>query len=226
LSLYLFFALISGTVFINSLLFYFNGAGADVENILPFFFSTGGNPVYDMGIFIAFIILPAFCEEIFFRSALSSEYEKYGAFCAVMITSLAFAMSHFSLKFFPSYFFAGIIFYAMAKITNSIVFSMIIHAGYNFCSIYLWDKLLGVLKFEQNRVIFIFITAVIFIVFVAFCLNDLENIYYKKACVNEPSPAYFSENRRRGAAAVRFFKLFLSPTFLAAVIIFFVYVFI
>ena len=226
LSIYMFFVLVLGTVLINSLTFYFGGADATVESILPLLFYTGGNPVYDMGIFIAFIILPAFCEEFFYRSVLSAEYERYGAFCAVIMTSLAFSMSHFSLRLFPSYFFAALIFYIVAKITNSVFFSMIIHALYNFCSIYLWDKLLGVLKFEQNRVIFIFITAIIFVIFISLVLNNLENIYYKKAYNNEPSPVYLPENKPRRTAVVRLFRSFFTPTFIVAVIIFFVYVFI
>jgi len=226
LSIYMFFVLISGTVLINSLLFYFGKPNAGIESVLPFLFYTGGNPVYDMGVLISFVILPAFCEELFFRSVLSAEYEKYGTFCAVMITSAAFAMSHFSFKFFPSYFFAAIIFYILANITNSVLFSMILHAGYNFCSIYLWDKLLGVLKFEQNRIIFIFLTAVIFIVFISFVLNNLESIYYKKAYNNEPSPVYLPENKHKSMLIVRLCKSFLSPTFIVAIIIFFVYVFI
>lgn len=226
LSVYMFLVLVSGTVLINSLMFYFGGAEANIESVLPFLFYTGGNPVYDMGVLISFVVLPAFCEEFFFRSVLSAEYEKYGTFCAVIITSAAFAMSHFSLKFFPSYFFAAIIFYIIAKITNSVLFAMILHAGYNFCSIYLWDKLLGVLKFEQNRVIFIFITAVIFIIFICFALNSLEGIYYKKAYSNEPSPVNLAENKRRRAGIVKLFRSFFAPTFIAAAIIFFVYIFI
>jgi len=226
LSVYMFLVLVSGTILINSLMFYFSGANTNIENILPLMFYTGGNPIYDMGILISFVLLPAFCEEFFFRSVLSAEYEKYGTFCAVIITSAAFSITHFSLKFFPSYFFAAVIFYILAKITNSVLFSIVIHAGYNFCSIYLWDKLLGVLKFEQNRVIFIFITAIIFVIFISLVLNNLENIYYKKAYNNEPSPVYLPENKPRRTAVVRLFRSFFTPTFIVAVIIFFVYVFI
>ena len=225
LTIYMFLILISGTVLINSLLFYFSGAEANnIESVIPFFFNTGGNPIYDMGILVSFVLLPAFCEEIFFRSVLASEYEKYGAFCAVVMTAASFAMSHFSLKFFPSYFFAAVIFYVLVKITNSVWFSMIIHAGYNFCSIYLFDELLGVLKFEQNRIIFIFITAAVFMVLVCLGLNNLETIYYKKAYNNEPFPVYFKKDKRGNPVIIRLFRSFFSPVFTAALIIFFVYV--
>ena len=224
LALYMFIVLISGTVLINSLMFFAGSAEVNPESVLPFMIYTGGNPVYDMGVLISFVILPAVCEEFFYRSALSAEYEKYGAFCAVMITSAAFAMSHFSLKFFPSYFFAAIIFYIIAKITDSVLFSVILHAGYNFYSIYLWDKLSGALKFEQNRFIFIFIAAIIFMVFVMFVLNALESIYYNKAYRNEPSPVNLPENKHKNAVIIRLFKSLLSPTFIAATVIFVIYI--
>jgi len=224
LTIYMFFVLISGTVLINSLIFYSGGAGVNPESVLPFIIDTGGNPVYDMGILVSFVVLPALCEEFFFRSVLSAEYEKYGSFCALIITSAAFAMAHFSLKFFPSYFFAAVILYILARTTNSVLFAVILHAGYNFFNIYLWDKLSGVLHFEQNRFIFIFITAVIFIGFIYFVLNSLEVIYYKKAYGNEPSPVYSSGDKNMRAAAGRFLKSLFSPVFLAAAAVFFIYI--
>jgi membrane protease YdiL (CAAX protease family) len=237
LTIYMFLALILGTLLINSLLFYSTGAEVNPETVLPFIFYTGGNPVYDMGILISFVILPAVCEEFFFRSVLAAEYEKHGSFCAAVITSAAFAMSHFSIKFFLPYFFAAMIIYILARITNSIIFAVIIHAGYNFYNIYLWDKLSGVLKFEQNRFIFIFITVIIFILCMNFVLHDIESIYYKKAYNNAPSPAFVQEiqkerknqtrlSKYKSAAIVRLFISFISPTFIAAIIIFFIYIYI
>ena len=76
LALYMFIALIAGTVLINSLMFFSGSAEVNPESVLPFMINTGGHPVYDMGVLISFVILPAVCEEFFFRSALSAEYEK------------------------------------------------------------------------------------------------------------------------------------------------------
>ena len=226
LTLFMFVVIISGSVLINSLMIYFGETAVDSVNMLPAVIYTGGNPVYDMGVIISFIFLPAFCEEIFFRSVMSAEYEKYGAFCAVMMTSAAFAMSHFSFKFFPSYFFAAFVLYILAKITNSVTLAVILHAGYNFFNIYLWDRLSGVLNFEQNRTIFIFITAIIFILFIYFVLNRLEIIYYNKAYMNEPSPILedLPGNSRKSPKIIKLFKSLLSPTFIAAIIIFFIYI--
>jgi membrane protease YdiL (CAAX protease family) len=221
--LYMLLILITGTILINALLVYLGAAGSGVLEVLPLLFYTGGNAAYDMGVLISFVVLPSICEEFFFRSVIAADYEQYGAFCACVFTALAFSLSHFSLKFFPSYFFAAVIFYIIAKITDSILFSIFLHAGYNFFCIYLADKFLGALNFEQNRPMFVFVAAIAFIVSVFFVLNALEAIYYKKGYRNEPSPAPVSEFSPKGAA-VKFFKSLISPTFIAAVIVFFIYI--
>ncbi|MCL2816580.1 MAG: CPBP family glutamic-type intramembrane protease, partial [Oscillospiraceae bacterium] len=193
LFLYMLLVLTAGTVLINALLVYFGAADSKVSEVLPFVFYTGGNTAYDMGVLICFVVLPAVCEEFFFRSVIAAEYERYGAFCACVCTALAFALSHFSLKFFPSYLFAAAAFYILAKITNSVLFAVFLHAGYNFFCIYLADKFLGALNFEQNRLMFIFVAAILFIISVFLALNILEGIYSKKAYGNPlPPPLVFA----------------------------------
>jgi len=220
---YMFFVLLSGAVLINSLMLY-AGAGEQVnENLLPFVIDAGANPLYEIGIVISFVIVPALCEEFFFRSALAAEYEKQGAVCAAAITSAAFAMAHFSLELFPSYFFAAVVLYIAAKVTGSVFYAVIIHAGYNFFNIYLWDRLSRIINFEQNRVLFMFITAVVFVVFVIFALNSAQYIYYEKA-LTTPPPKKNAKTKKQPLFIVRFFKSFLSPTFLAAAVIFFIYI--
>ena len=220
----MFLALVAGTVLISSVSLGIMGGEADIEGTLPNLFYTGGKPAYELGVMVSFVLLPAFCEEFFFRSVLSAEYEQQGAIAAAAIGSAAFALAHFSLKFFLVYLFAAVIFYITAKITNSAPLAMILHAGYNFFCIYLWDKFLGSLRFEQNRTIFVFINAIVFIICIALVLGSLETIYYKKAYNNDPSPLPREKSERRFDAAARFFSPLLSPTFIIAIIIFFVYV--
>lgn len=223
LYMYMLLVLTAGTVLINALLVYFGAADPGASEVLPFVFYTGGNTALDMGVLISFVVLPAVCEEFFFRSVIAAEYERYGAFCACMCTALAFALSHFSLKFFPSYLFAAAVFYILAKITDSVFFAVFLHAGYNFFCIYLADKFLGALNFEQNRVMFIFVSAILFIIFVFLTLNMLEGIYSKKA-YGSPGPPAPALAGGPGGAAAGFFKSLVSPPFIAAVIIFFIYI--
>ena len=219
LFLYMLFFLVAGTVLINALFF---GAAEGNGSAMPFLFHTGGNAAYDMGVLICFVVLPAVCEEFFFRAVIAADYERHGAFCACVFTAAAFSLSHFSLAFFPSYFFAAAIFYVTAKTTNSVFFAMFLHAGYNFFCVYLGDMVLGALSYEQNWSMFVFLAAVVFVISAFFVLNALEGIYSRKAYGNEPSPESIPEGGLRGAAA-GFLKSLGSPVFIAAVIIFFIY---
>ena len=267
LSLYMLLMLITGTILINSLVYYMSGFSAAVENASAAAVDTGENPAYAMGVMLSFVLLPAVCEEFAFRSVMSAEYEKYGALCAALMTSAAFALSHFSRLLFPSYFFAAMIFYGLAKVSNSVVFPAALHAGYNFYNIYVWNKLAGVLKFEQNRFIFIFIVAVCFMISIYFVFGRLEKIYYDKAYTPDKSDKFnksdkseksqtqkkfykadkekkfgrsvkesiVSKERKEGIEGkdykddganffIKISRSVLSPTFIAAVIIFFIYV--
>jgi len=220
---YMFFVLLSGVILINSLMLYAGAGDPSAKIALPFVIDAGTNPLYEVGVLVSFVVVPALCEEFFFRSALAAEYEKQGPVCAAMVTSAAFAMAHFSLRLFPSYFFAAVILYITAKITESVFYAVILHAGYNFFNIYLWDRLSRIINFEQNRVIFIFITAVVFVLFIIFALNNAQYIYYEKA-LTTPPPKKSVKNKKRPLFIVRLFKSFLSPTFLAAAVIFFIYI--
>lgn len=207
--------LISGTALISSWIYYADGSLALRKSVID----AGGNPVYDISAAIAFVFLPAVCEEVLFRSIMAREYEKYGALCACLVTSAAFAMLHFSLALFPVYFLAGIILYILAKVAESVLFSIIANAGYSFFNIYVWDRLSNVLKFEQNRFIFSFLAAVLFIIFMIAMINKTEKIYFYKAYMNEPMP---ESQIAKIKIPARITETFLSPTLLAAMLIFFI----
>ena len=203
-------ALICGAAFFGSLAYYTGGPRAAVID-------AGGNPVYDISAVVAFVLLPAVCEEIMFRSVMAREYEQYGALPACLVSSAAFAMLRFSFAALPAYFTAGVILYILAKISGSILPSIIAHAAYNFFSLYIWGRLSNVLRFEQNRLVFMFVVGAFFIIFIAALVNKAEHIYYKKAYANEPAP-----ERLPGKPPARFRAVFLSPVFLAALILYFI----
>ena len=206
-------ALISGTAFLSSLIYYMGGSPELIETVID----AGGNPVYDISAVMAFVFIPAVCEEIMFRSVISREYEKYGALFACIISSAAYAMLRFSFILLPVYFFAGVILYILTKTTGSILFAIIAHAFYNFFNIYIWGRFANVLRFEQNRLIFIFLAAVIFIIFMIALINKAEKIYFYKSYADEPAP-----KSPAGKFPARFTAVFFSPVLLAAVILYFI----
>ena len=215
-SIYMFFILMIGTVLIDYLFFYVSNETLVFPKIY-----TSGNIVFGLGVFLAFILIPAACEEIVFRATLASEYDVYGVFFSMLMTSSAFAMSKFSLQLFCVYFFASVIFFICLKITNSILIPVVLHTGYSFFNIYIESELISILQFEQNRFIFLFFLTILFTVFIVLSLSVAEEHYYIKGYRNDPSPIKNSENK---GIVFNFAKTFLSPTFIITIIIFFVYI--
>jgi len=205
-------AVISGTALLSSLI-YFLGGPLEIRAAA---IDSGGNPVYDISVVAVFVLLPAVLEEFFFRSVMVGEYSRYGAVCACMISSAAFAMIRFSLALFPIYFFAGVILYIIVKATDSILFAVIVHAGGEFFNIYAWNRLSTVLIFEQNRFIFSFLATVIFVLFMIALLHSVEKTYYYKAYSDAPI-SLAGDNTAAKLSAVRV----LSPALFVVAVIYF-----
>lgn len=73
-------------------------------------------------------ITPGICEEIMFRGVIQSTYDKLGYKKSIIITSLLFAMFHFTLVNFIGPLILGIVFGIMVHKTNSLYTSIIGHA--------------------------------------------------------------------------------------------------
>lgn len=92
-----------------------------------------GNTLY---LILAYAALPAFCEEFVFRGLLISEYEKRSTTSALLLSSLFFALLHFDIARFPTYFFAGLILALTLYASRSLLAVMVIHFCNNMIGIF------------------------------------------------------------------------------------------
>lgn len=76
-------------------------------------------------------VLPGVCEEILFRGALLSAWERRGSKAAVVISALWFAVLHASVEGAPAEFMNGAILAVLVVLTDSIFAGMIYHTVYN-----------------------------------------------------------------------------------------------
>lgn len=83
------------------------------------------------GRFFVFALLPAVLEEFFFRGVLTAEYERRGAFRAVLLTALLFSLIHFDIRNLAVYLFSGVLLSLALFATGSLPAAMILHALYN-----------------------------------------------------------------------------------------------
>lgn len=86
---------------------------------------------------LTYALIPAFCEELVFRSILCAEYEGEGGILfSSVVSALFFAFLHFDLSALPVYLFAGFILSVVLYLTRSAVAAMVVHLGYNLFGVF------------------------------------------------------------------------------------------
>ncbi|MHC1695181.1 MAG: CPBP family glutamic-type intramembrane protease [Eubacteriales bacterium] len=210
-------ALIAGTWLLGSLGQTLFGAAptAGYEKYVAQMDPVTGN----LGVVLAFAIIPAACEELLFRGVVLAEYQKYGGGIAVVISAALFATIHFSLQGFAVYFLAGLLLGAAAQVSGSILPCFVIHALGNLSGIYGEDTLMRVLGQPRNTVLFTYLLGIVFLVLLMGMLSSSEDIYYKKAHDNVPSPVETDKKN----LLVRLAGALISPTLAGAAALYLVY---
>jgi len=203
---------VGGTLLIKFIYF---ANGAENAAVLNFYGDTSASigVVRHLEIILSLIIIPAICEEVLFRGIIFSEYRKYGSANAIIISSVCFAMLHFSVQNLPVYLFAGLLFGFTAAITRSIVPSVVLHLMSNTLNIYGSDVFLRV-TVDKNGPYFvgfllICFTALAFILM----LSRVETIchsYAEKPPMEAIPPKSISHLG----------KVYFSPAFIVLIIVF------
>lgn len=105
---------------------------------------------------VVYAVVPAVVEEFVFRGVILGAYSKVDVRAGIMISSLFFALLHFSLGSVLYGFFFGLLFAVVRIVTDNLVYTMIMHLLFNTINV-----LLSYMKLTEIPV------AVIFAVFVA-----------------------------------------------------------
>ena len=177
---------------------------------------------------ITFAAIPAICEEFVFRGIMLTEYNEggFGAVTSAVITSIMFAMLHFSLERLPMYFFGGIILAFAVYTTGSVLASMIIHFLYNLYGLFAEGYILTVIRNPENTFFFIFMVSVLFLMFMIMTVGEAERINYRNAVNGAETPKYIQKRQQTdsGAMSLQRLKLlaeaFFSPSFLLCILVF------
>ncbi len=167
---------------------------------------------------MTFAILPAVTEELLFRGIVMTSYESMGVGTAVIVSSLAFAMSHFSFVRFPVYFFAGLVLAGVLYATRSLPAAILIHSLNNAAVLFLEEFVLHIAE-KRSISMVLFLIIVGFFTLVAALLMFLEagNIYAGYAKDNVPSPYVV---RRKGGKLAALCQSVFTPSYLAVVVLY------
>ncbi len=169
---------------------------------------------------IAFAVLPAITEEYLFRGVIAAEYEEYGVGIALIMNSLVFAMSHFSLERFPVYLFSGFVLTMCMYATRSVFASATAHA-INNAFVLLSEKFVIHIADKQNVsfVLFVIIIGAVAIISAMLMCYEAQSLYKTYSEENVQSDYLPS---KKSSVFRNIAEAFFTPTFLIAVIIFIV----
>ncbi len=136
---------------------------------------------------LAYALLPAVGEELIYRSILCAEYEKYGVAVSVTVSSLFFAMLHFSIPLFLTYLLLGVLLACAMYATRSFFTPFLLHLCYNIFCLFGQPYLSAFYINAGSTEIFVFCLVVVFLLFAAFASGEARKIYHIYAQNNADS---------------------------------------
>ena len=171
------------------------------------------NPIYSI---FAVALVPAVCEEFVFRGVVFNEYREKGLLCAVVMSSLLFAMSHFDIFQFLPYFISSMLICFAYTVTKSLVAPMVLHFCANLFTVfvmpYVWSALLQV-----NGILFVLLFAGTIGLFCVFLVFHEAQMIYAEYAKTEPVS---KRPRNRSVSLSVLSRALMSPVFLCCAAIF------
>ena len=126
-------------------------------------------------------LIPAVCEEYFFRGAVMLEYRFAGVFGSAFFSALLFAAIHLSLSSFLPHFLCGLILSFVVFLTGDVKMAVVSHFLYNFYVLF-WERDVYLLAFdEESRVLFITIMGVCVLLALYGLLKVSETLLHERA---------------------------------------------
>lgn len=214
----LFFVLFSAMFFVSGMLlikyFYFVNGGT-VASLVNYYGDISGTAegTGHLEIIISLIIIPAVCEEFFFRGIVFSEYRRYGTANAIIISAVCFAILHFSIQNFFVYLFSGLLLGFVTAVTRSLLPSIALHLMSNTLSIYASDAFLRITVVKNGAYFIGFVLIMLTALSFVLMMSRVESICYNYA--ERPPIESIPPKSRENVV-----KVFLSPTFILLAVVF------
>ena len=215
------FLLISGTLLWDMLFFgmYDITEGFTLYGHLT---ASGDNGVVSIiYMILTFAALPAIFEEIIFRKLLTRTYAKKGILSAVIISGLFYAMTPFSLRLIPSFFFAGVIYCALFLITGSLVTSICTHFLFNIYGLFLRTNIANHFVSSTDAYALVIITIMVFLISLILFLGVISKLFVAYAKADKVPP---QKNTSTAEKIKSTFEVFKNPINIACVAIYLTFV--
>lgn len=196
-------------------IFYFIGIGKESYTSLgPYLLSDisiSDNVLYAL---LAYGLIPALCEEFFFRGILFSECKAYSRLAASLVSSIAFAFSYFELSALPFYFVSGLLLAYVLQLTESLIAPIAVRFCASILSVYIMPTLWRLLTQPLGVLFAVFVSVVLLLFSLFLFIKALARFYLKLS--RDPERANdtrepFGEGLKKCAV------FFRNPLFLVAI---------
>ena len=148
---------------------------------------SNGKFFQSLYLIFAYVILPSAGEELLFRGILCAEYKTWGVGVSLVLTSLFFAMMHFSFPLLLHYLLLGLLLGFARYALDSLFASLILHLAYNLFALYGRGFLSAFYVNAGGNETFVFLLGVLFLLFLAFALGEARKFYHLRAKAGAPS---------------------------------------
>jgi membrane protease YdiL (CAAX protease family) len=165
----------SGQILLKYFLYKFFG----VESVSSTNISIEGVPAIQP--ILAFCLVPAICEEFFFRGVILSEYRSFGIIKAIIISSFFFAFCHFSFSGFLIYIFAGFMLSFLTVVCRSVFPAMILHFANNLIDLYAGNFFNNFASNDSDAYFFKFLLVLTFLISLWRVFSRMQHIYIRYA---------------------------------------------
>ncbi len=183
----------SGQLLLRYVMFRFLGISVPTASIVP----TDGVPAIQP--ILACCVVPALCEEFFFRGIILSEYRGYGLVKAIIISSLFFAFIHFSFSGFLIYLYAGFMLAFLTAVCRSVFPAIILHLANNVLDLYAGNVLDNLATNSSDMYFFRFLIVLIFLVSLWRVFSRMQHIYLQYSEKPPKESLATSKNAPKGA---------------------------
>ena len=128
---------------------------------------------------LAYVALPALCEEFVYRGILCHEYEDKGVFRAIILSSLFFGLLHFNVQNLLVYFFCGCILALVLYATRSLWGAVIAHFIYNLFGVFGQPYMATLYRLTKDSRLLPMIVGTVFFLSAAVFCGQASKLYRK-----------------------------------------------
>lgn len=163
---------------------------------------------------IAYAVLPAAAEEFLYRGILFTEYRENGTLCAVIFSSVLFAVGQFNFDAFIAFLLLGALMAFVYYVTDSFILTVVVHVIFNMIVFFFEDASWLLIQRKTDYVFFLTVCAAAFLLFAALGLSEAQRIFFRCAADGEKSPAGATKGE---SLSKRLSQAALSPTFILCI---------